>query len=405
MAVALEARPTGEVRVETGTGVIKKLDHDPDKRNAQVSIKATHTDLREDVKAWVDTQGPLWQFAGDAYGHGIEVRYRIEVHRHRDVAPDKPIAELTNRQKVRDLIELAPANAVAPGGPIGKMAHEAAQDRPQAAANGSSGQQEPDGDEGATSVLQAGLEATEQRSADRARAAERQAAAAGAAAAGAGDAPAGIRCDLCDVAASSSAELLEHAKGAQHRANEERARQARQADASRAAATFDGDARDRPIPPAPDGGRRRAKIEEGKPWDLLNSDGSLNLASYSYQAVLGFVELAHDLASQRVRDVLGEGGSAAELKIGQVEALARMLLEAADRCQAMTRQDGRVDRMDASHTRARGAIRTALKVYPVPWGADADTRAAWLDDLSNHAAALTRIALDLFRFHETGESR
>jgi hypothetical protein len=389
MAVAVEqTQAYGEVRVETGTGLVEKVEQKPGARNAHVVIKATHTNLREPVSAWADTfDGAVWPTVESARDDRFEIEYRIEVRRKGDVDKAKPIAALGNREKVRELAAVARKGELSQIDRIQAPAAASPPAAPQAAPVAP----EPESD--GKSVIEAGLEATAQRAAHRNHPAATP------------PSSSGIRCELCDVDAATSAELLEHAKGAMHKANEERAKFADRQAAAAQAATFDSDAADRsrPVPPAP--GRRRPRIEEAKPWELLNSDGSLNLASYSYQAVLGFVELAHDLASQRVRDVIADSGDAAEVKMGQVEALARMLLEAADRCQAMTRQDGRVDRMDASHTRARGAIRTALKVYPVPWGANTETRAVWLDNLAEHAASLTRIALDLFRLHETGEGR
>lgn len=144
-----------------------------------------------------------------------------------------------------------------------------------------------------------------------------------------------------------------------------------------------------PPPPPPREGRK-ARVAEGKPWEPQNSDGSLNLGSYAVQAAEGMALLAQDLLVQRWR---ADGGDAPSMK--QVRALARLLLLAADRAQASARADGHADRMDNSHVRARSAVRAALEVHPVPFGADEPTRNAWLDALTAHASEFLTVVLSL----------
>jgi len=145
-----------------------------------------------------------------------------------------------------------------------------------------------------------------------------------------------------------------------------------------------------PTPPneAPSRGPRLA---EGRPWEELNSDGSPNLGSYAYGAVLATVELAHELLVAHAVTA----GAGDPLSMGQVASLARTLLGVADEVQAALRPDGRVDRMDASHTRARGALRSALEAYPVPFGAGEEDRQAWRGALVERATALGTLALAL----------
>jgi hypothetical protein len=52
--------------------------------------------------------------------------------------------------------------------------------------------------------------------------------------------------------------------------------------------------------------------------------------------------------------------------------------------------------MDNSHTRARGAVREALRAFPVPFGADEATRSQWEANLTSQATALMTMALDIF---------
>lgn len=146
----------------------------------------------------------------------------------------------------------------------------------------------------------------------------------------------------------------------------------------------------RPIAPA----RRGPREEEGKPWQRYNTDGSVNLGSYAYTAAVGTVELATRLLLDRARTAALEAGTPIEAPSRKVVTyLARTLLTAADTVQAAIRNDGQVDRQDNSHTRARGAIRDALDLYPVPFGATDEDRADWLEALTGHATMLLEVAL------------
>src|SRR3954453_11836363 len=195
MAVATEQTATfGEVRVETGTGLIEKFELKPGARNAHVIIKATHTNLREPVSAWADTfDGAVWPTVTAAHEERFEVEYRIEVKRKDGVDKSKPIAELGNREKVRDLAAVARKGELSQ---IDRIQAPAAASRPAAPSPAPSA---PEPETDGKTVLEAGLEATAQRAAHRDHPAA---------------APSGIRCELCDVDAATSAELLEHARSA-----------------------------------------------------------------------------------------------------------------------------------------------------------------------------------------------
>lgn len=138
-----------------------------------------------------------------------------------------------------------------------------------------------------------------------------------------------------------------------------------------------------------------ARVAEARPWEPYNSDGSLNLGSYEVLATAGMVELSHELLLARS----GPGS----FTMDELRRLARTLLAAADQVQANVRSDGRSDRMDASHTRARGAIRTALEAHPVPWGVPSEPpspaeKAAWVEELVAWATLLMEAAVDLLAF-------
>lgn len=139
-----------------------------------------------------------------------------------------------------------------------------------------------------------------------------------------------------------------------------------------------------PRPPGP-------RIQEGKPWEANNSDNSLNLGSYAVQAAEAMVLLAHDLLIARWR----AGDASGPPSQGQIKALARRLLTAADLAQASAREDGHADRMDNSHTRARSAVRAALEIHPVPFGATEVELKEWVDALAAYASDLLATVLAL----------
>lgn len=130
--------------------------------------------------------------------------------------------------------------------------------------------------------------------------------------------------------------------------------------------------------------RRRPPASEAKPWETLNSDGRPNMGSFEVGGALDIAKLVHRL----YLDEHHEPGTRHELN-----HLAITLLAAVDTVQ--TRLTGRLDRQAASHKHAYRAILAALDAYPVPWGADEDTRTAWYRALTDRGALLLEIARDL----------
>lgn len=126
----------GERIVETGTGVVIKLEHEPGKRNARVEFRATHTNLNDPVSGWLDTANEAGlELVRRSHAERIELEYRVEVHRKPGIDVTKSIAELGNREKVRDLVAVgAPgtldrptaANPPAPAAPAPAPAPAAA---------------------------------------------------------------------------------------------------------------------------------------------------------------------------------------------------------------------------------------------------------------------------------------
>lgn len=143
------------------------------------------------------------------------------------------------------------------------------------------------------------------------------------------------------------------------------------------------------VPATPRAIRPGPRIEEARPWQSFNTDGSRNLGSYEVIAAEGMVLLAHELLLARAKET-GRKPSP-----GQVQGLARRLLFASDAVQAGVRTDGRVARMDGSHARARAAVRVALDVHPVAWGAGPTELDAWMAELSIYALALLSASVAL----------
>lgn len=112
MAVQTLERDGVDYNLETGTGFVSKVEHDPAKRNAQVQITAEG--LQYPLKAWVDTKGAVWADVQRAFDQQVRIDYRIEVKRARGVAASKPWAELKPKDKLRDLVGIHRAGQGAP---------------------------------------------------------------------------------------------------------------------------------------------------------------------------------------------------------------------------------------------------------------------------------------------------
>lgn len=138
---------------------------------------------------------------------------------------------------------------------------------------------------------------------------------------------------------------------------------------------------------------RGPRIKEGRPFDAENSDHSVNVGSFATTAGAGVVELAQQLLLARTPGEVP--------RMAMVKGLAQRLLWAADVVQASIRADGHVSRMAGSHTRARGAVRSAVEVYPLPAtdGLDDDAaealRATWLSQVVERALDLLSLGVAL----------
>lgn len=152
-----------------------------------------------------------------------------------------------------------------------------------------------------------------------------------------------------------------------------------------------------PVPPQgvtssrPVGARR----EEGKPWVLVNTDGSLNLGSYAFDGIVECEALAVELCEeyrQQTRQAAGDR----EL----IRKTTKALMLAADLAQASIREDGRHDAMDTSHKRARYCVRMASKRLLPPFEGRAEDWRLYAHALGEHASMLLQIAVDIFKDRE-----
>lgn len=447
MAVHLITREgAGELRVETGIGRVTKVERAEGKRNARVVIDADH--LREDVTGWVDTQGPTWPRVQAASAGRFPVRYTIEVHRTRGVEISTPLAQLGNRQKVRDLVALdmpsdperpldgtaangaqpaaaapdpAPVAAGPPAAPPPAPEPAAAPDMERAALTWHALQlaRYQEVLRAATGPLSVTLRDAWRRVCTDAGASREHVLKVEAAAASTNP----VLLEDPDVDDARRATRRTSADGPdpddpwatpppghdQHGLDvaAQVAAGVRDPDGVTERAPAPGPMSDDP-PPAPSSGPRVSRTSglsrralpvasDSRPWDYMNTDGRVNLSSYAAGAVMEMTKLAGQLLVTRMRNRADEDPSY-ELTAPtpeQVSGLASTLLLMADTVQYRMREGGRVDRMAASHRLARNAMRDGLDLYPVPWGVEEDERKEWMRAVVGYASTLLTVTLDI----------
>ncbi len=116
--------------------------------------------------------------------------------------------------------------------------------------------------------------------------------------------------------------------------------------------------------------------------------GGTSTDTWAYAAAVGTVDLAYELLHDAVRD-----GRLEKVLPTQVKAMAVILLRAADNVQVAIRGK-ELDRNANSHTRARGAVRTALQFCPPPIG-EVAKMAGWAAQVEKIAAVLLAQASEL----------
>lgn len=344
-----------ECMVEIGRGSIRSVEEGD--RNSRIEIGADH--LNDPIHGFVDmTDFTLWAQVATIRANFGRCRYRIVVRRQAEVHPSiawTKFTEAQQKKRIRDLVVLTPENGEA--GVVSPPA-AAAPAPPVAAAAATA----PAPVATATLFPQA--------------------------------AGGTIVCPLCGHPTAGSGPVLKHSSG--RFAHKTCPAGAQAPDPAPVAEPVPADTGD--DGPPPDLGRH-PRVEENKPWQRTNTDGSINLGSFAIQASLSMVELAVELLAAHLVDV-GESGPPAP---AAVSALAGLLLAATDRTQQVVRADHHFDRSDNSHTRARGAVRIALKLFPVPFRAAEESpadlghrREVWVTSLVDYASMLiqTAIALD-----------
>lgn len=134
-----------------------------------------------------------------------------------------------------------------------------------------------------------------------------------------------------------------------------------------------------PIPHGP-------RHAEEPPFKELNSNETINPGSYRTLAGISTVEHAQEILFSQTGQVP---------PIGQVKYLARILMCAADTVQARMRDDGQIDRMAGSHTRARGAVRSVTDMIPPPVGGTPADRETWLKTVIDRATEVIQVGTAL----------
>lgn len=352
-----------ECMVEIGRGSIRSVDEGD--RNSRVEIGADH--LNDPIHGYIDmTDFTLWAQVATIRANFGRCRYRIVVRRQAEVHPSiawTKFTEAQQKKRIRDLVMLAPetADVAAPAAPPAPAA-QAPVAPPAPAAQAAPAVASAPAPVATTTLFPQ---------------------------------PAGgtIVCPLCGH--PTTGPVFKHSSG--RFAHKTCPTTAPDPDPAPAAEPVPADTGD--DGPPPDLGRH-PRVEENKPWQRTNTDGSINLGSFAIQASLSMVELAVELLSTHLADV-GEPGPPAP---ASVSALAGLLLAAADRTQQIVRADHHFDRSDNSHTRARGAVRIALKLFPVPFR-EADEspadlghrREVWVTSLVDYASMLIQAAVTLDR--------
>lgn len=328
-----------EVWVQVGTGVVTKVE-DSGRKNVQVQIKAEH--LERPLHGWLDKNDPLYPTVLDAQQTGRVVGYRIESQRRSGVDRTIPITDLRetmDRAKENCLNILAGIDDTLSGEAVTNPAED-----PHAGGRLPATSPRP------STASPTDLAGTAGLSVDRALA--------GLAAARAAGLPPGV---------IDAAVALALAAGANTR------------QVTTAGVTDT---------PASQPEIRLPRAHEAAPYVEFNSDGRINLGSYAVQAAFSAEQVAYDLIhEQSTRTARRTGGNPEPVDLSQAAELGRVLLTLADRVQVGAYGGGRVDRMAASHTRARTLVYDAVtRRHPVPFGAtDPAARDKWVTAVVDEA--------------------
>lgn len=399
----------GESTVETGKAFVKDIGDRAD-RNVRVEFRADH--LRLPVYGWLDTESP----AGDILARlrvGSRVRYRILTHRKASIDVSVPWDQVDKFDKVRDLVELALLeDEDQPPTPEERAATLEANLAGGTVYDGAEPAPAPrDTDDEATdpdqpSMRECGERATAQRTADRER--RSQAATPAPAPRGGSNGGGGARrCSDCGGPLEGAVRPLGggryvHRDGCPPSTGDASPPPAKATppDPDDGSAPSAAGARPEPRRPQRDV-RPGVKVEEARPWEPQNTDGSPNRGSNEFASAVWAAQLAYRLCREE-----GEGSDPFDgddrsapgpVNLAHARLLAGWLCAAADATQAATRRDRRSDRMANSHKQAQRVVAMCLRAHPVPWTQldDGDVRAAWLAALTEESVEVLAIACDL----------
>ncbi len=348
-----------EVHVQVGQATIQKIEdlEEATKRNVQVVCTSTHDAVRKPIKGWLQRTDPLLAEVIKAKETGAVINYRVESQRKGHVDRALPIGPL------RATTDLARENCIMIfAGMNGMLSQEAVTNPAEDPADGGR------------------VPATGQQATPPARSS---------ASAGAGT----LSKDAA-LAALTAARQHDLPEGVVHAAMA----QALAAGITPQEVMNAGvqTAQQRPVEV------RTAYATENPGYKAHNSDGRINLGSHAVAAVLGIERFATKLIIAEHEKAEVEVDHAAIAT--QAAGLTEVLLELADAVQVRAYGGGRVDRLAASHTRARSLVFETIETFcPAPFGADSDDPDAagkpsveeWKEDVIARAAEKFRHYADL----------
>lgn len=353
-----------EVFVQTGPGVVISLEESGN--NVNVKLKPSNPNMRKPVNGWLSKDDELFPMLVQAKEQNREIEYRIECQRKRNIDRKAPIAELrvdaeTAAQNCRNIF----------AGFDGNLSREAVTNPAEDPYQG--GRIPATGNTPAPQAGSAGGFDVAQILDGLARARQ----------AGMPEAVVDNLVGMALAAGASAAQVM---------------------------AAGVADQEETPRPEA-----RRAHAKEAAPFVLYNTDGRLNLGSYTVQAAVAAEDLAYHLMAEN--NAAFADAHNAKVESGEVEgdivepqpvvpanaaALGRVFLHLADQVQVTVYGGGQPDRQANSHSRARNYIYGIVKnVLPVPFGQPAEVHEQWKVEVVELAILrftnATKIATDVAR--------
>lgn len=363
-----------EVWVQTGTAQITEInparswskDHKDwdaatsSEKPTNVSVKVTNDHIRDGISGWLSTSDPLYAKVVEAYAAGTEVEYRVEWQRNKELDRSTSVKELRgyNEDTGRSDMGLSGKNGKNIFAGLDAMLSKEAVTDPE---------EDPDRGGRVSAVGQARKAKAEAASAAGGPGLSLEMALTGLATARAAGLPEGVTDAAAALALAAGATAKQVAEAG---VSEQSPAQRREA--------------------------ARAHAKEATPYTAYNTDGRLNLGSSAVQAAFGAERVAHGLlvadrlaVFEKHNSAVAAGEIEADLMEapdavlpGQAVAMAGVLLDLADRVQVGAYGGGRPDRMSNSHVRSRSLVYQAIEsTHPIPFGADAPTRTAWMEAL------------------------